>query len=210
MNKISRSEFRGHVDGNRQLFYSSVHEVGHVMAAREFGFRVAWVSIDREFIKSDPLAIKNEVAGEGVLAVAMVVASERVPERVVVTASEREIALEYAVEIMCGPLAEGLVNPQYRRTADNDFGQAKFWLQRLLAPTNERYMNKIWNKVENRANAFVNVNETAILEFAKMLMAERTIREGEIDQFIEKARAARGVDSVSEEELAKRDRDIMK
>jgi hypothetical protein len=193
---MSRSEFRGHFDGNRELFYSSVHEAGHVMAARDLGFRVAWVSIDPEFIKSDPLAIKNDVADDGVLAVSMVLASERVPKSVAANARGREIVLEYAMEIMCGPLAERLVNPDYWQTAYNDFDQAKFWLRRVLAPTNERYMNKIWNKVENRANKFVDVHESAILEFANILMAERTIREAEIDRFILKAKSAPDVSFV--------------
>lgn len=43
-------------------FFACIHEAGHVVAARAFGFPVAWVSIDPEFTRTNQLAIENDAA----------------------------------------------------------------------------------------------------------------------------------------------------
>jgi hypothetical protein len=192
MNMMTGREFRQHVDANRELLNSAFHEAGHVMAARYFGFRVAWVSIDPEFIRRDPLAIKNEVAhaGEGVFAVAMVVASEKISDQVATNARERQILRNYGVEILCGPFAEQLVNPDWWQTADADKDQAKYWLARCGGSKEQRHLNKAFNQIERDAMRFVERNSEVIEKFAHFLIAERTIRESEIDPFIAKAKAS--------------------
>lgn len=190
MTFMSRDEFRKHVEANRELLYSCIHEAGHVFAARHFGFRVAWVSIDPEFIRRDPLAIKNECS-EGVLAVAMTIASERMApianRGFVLERGERKILIEYCIETISGPFAEKLVNPDWNKTAANDFGQARQHLANFGRDTKARF-DRQWNEIKVTAERFVEANESAITQFAHFLMTERTIKEPEIDGFITKAK----------------------
>jgi hypothetical protein len=214
MNIISGDEFRKHVDTNRELFYSAVHEAGHVFAARNFNFRVAWVSIDPEFIWRDPLAIKNINRSDDVLAVAMTIASERMApianRGFVRERGERRILIEYCIETISGPFAEKLVNPDWSKTAANDIDQAQHYLAEFGRDTKARF-DRQWNEIKTEAECFVEANESAIVQFAHFLMIERTIKEGEIDLFIEKARAsARDADCVNEHDLIERDKDIIK
>ena len=84
------------------------HEAGHTVAARHHGFRVAWVSVDTNFIRNDPLGVENNCnisAGTS-----MVIASERINpllQRGRISGKEDEALLAaYAVGALCGPTAE--------------------------------------------------------------------------------------------------------
>src|SRR6056297_1548880 len=74
-----------------------IHEAGHAVVARLHGFRVEWVSVDHDFIKSDPSAIEVEIDYSS--AVCLTRSSERVTpilaKRKVLTKGEKEIIIGY-------------------------------------------------------------------------------------------------------------------
>jgi hypothetical protein len=192
MNFMPGSEFRKHVDGNRELIYTAYHEAGHVVAARHFGFRVAWVSIDPDFYNYDPLALKHCLTGPGVLGTSMVMASERltflVPHGIAKNSRERRMLLEFCVEVLCGPVAEALVNPDYWQTAAGD----EWIIERALQAFGSRclrHLNKRKREVERAADRFIDQHGETISRFAERLLMEGTIREAEIDSAISWAKS---------------------
>lgn len=183
MNFMSGGDFRDGVDANRHLLHSAYHESGHVLAARHFGFRVTWASIDQDYIKR-----KLGDEGEGVLGFSMVVASERMDNIVrngkVSNAREEQMLFEYCVEVMSGPKAEGLINPDYWQTEPADQNQAEAFLRKFTGRAPQRYFNKKINQAAREAERFAQGHEDAIGKFAEILLAERTIIEADIDRFI--------------------------
>ncbi len=183
MNFVSHSEYQKLVDDDQELLYTSYHEAGHVVAARHFGFRVAWVSIDPDFFNHDPLALKNALTG--------VMASERltfmVPRGSARSSSERQMLTEFCIEVQCGPKAEALVNPNYWQTSAGD----DFSIQQALpgfGSRSQRHLNRTLNEIERASNQFIKRHECVISKFAARLLSERTILERDIDRVIAWAR----------------------
>lgn len=91
----------------------AIHEAGHAVAACLLGFHVEWVSVDREFIRTDPLAIKNGIEGSGAVTMALV---SRVLEPISARRNrlmreDKEALHRFGVEVMAGPIAEERLCP---------------------------------------------------------------------------------------------------
>ena len=166
-------------------FYACVHEAGHVVAARAFGFPVAWVSVDPAFLTSDPLAIENECAGGD--PVAMVLASDLISpilkRRFTTSAEEREIVRGYCLEVLAGPLAEARFNPLFDPSVgERDIAQAGYIVEQLEKDKFKRKRRRV--SLAKEASSFVDDNATAILSFAGELFERKTIKGEDIDRLI--------------------------
>jgi hypothetical protein len=173
------------VDAARERLVECIHEFGHVVAARTFGFPVAWVSIDPHFIRNDELAKANECASGN--PVAMVLSShlllpilQRGHAR---DYSEQTIIQNYCVQVFAGPLTELTANPEFDpEVAGRDYMQVMqcLYLTNPRRKTAERQVNRFWKL----AHDFVCQNFPVILKFSTELYNRQTIRSSEIDNII--------------------------
>ena len=168
----------------------AIHEAGHVLAARAHGFEVAWVSLDPEFIATNPLAIENKcIPG---CPVAMVIASPRIgpimKRGCVISREEWDIVEGFVLECMAGPIAEASFNKHFQlEVAANDRLQANTLLWAVTRPSKQRLRTKI-KQLLKAAHSFVEQNREAIFYLGLMIHNRQTILNQDIDLAIDIAR----------------------
>lgn len=179
----------------------AIHEAGHVLAARAHGFEVAWVSLDLEFMASDPLAIENKcIPG---CPVAMVIASPRIGPIMrrgcVISREEWDTVEGYVLQCMAGPLAEASFNKHFQiEVAANDKLQANTLLWAVTRPSKQRLRTKI-KQMLKVAHSFVEQNREVIFYLGMMIHNRQTILQEGIDLAIDIARQLSAGEPFSEE-----------
>jgi len=177
-------------DDQLVMLAPAIHEAGHVFAARAYGFEVAWVSLDSEFIKTNSLAIENGCASG--LPVAMVIASPRVEpifrRGVVISRKEWNTVKGYVMQCMAGPIAEASFNKHFQvDVAARDKLQANTLLWAVTRPSRFKFRSGV-KKLLKSAHNFVELNREAIFYLAVMVHNCRTILNQDIDTAIAIAR----------------------
>lgn len=107
-------------------FYVCIHEAGHVVATRYFGFQVAWVSYDTDFLQNDRLAIANNCAsGDPVtMTIALSILTPILKRGFAASQGECEIIRGYCIQVLAGPAAEIAHNPDApKRRSGETFGR---------------------------------------------------------------------------------------
>jgi hypothetical protein len=168
----------------------AIHEAGHLLAARDFGFEVEWVSLDREFLATNQLAIKNECASG--MPVCMTIAQPHVQpiydRGCAVSRDEWELIRRYFVECLAGPMAEQRFNPHFQmQVAERDRAQANELLWHVTKPNKIKF-RRMQKQFLADAFEYVEKNATIIRWLAFTLHNMRTIMRDEIDAAIEEAR----------------------
>jgi hypothetical protein len=170
----------------RPEFHACIHEAGHAVAARAFGYSVAWVSIDPEFLRTAPLAIENDcTAGNPV---AMVLASDIISpilQRGFTRSEEERRWLDgYCIETLAGPMVEQRKNPFYDdAVAARDFAQVTYVLSKTEKDKFRR--KRRLRTLLKSAEAFIDASQLEILCVASALYQHRTIEgDEELDRII--------------------------
>lgn len=164
-----------------------IHEAGHVVVAHMVRMPIAWVSIDPEFVRTDPLAIKNECADDGG-AVSMVMASHLlnpiISRGFAVNLNERALVIGYCCEVLAGPIAETRAFPEHfvPETARRDYGQVRQVIHRIQS--NRMKARTMLRGLVYKTEQLVEMHWPAIEALAEKLRAERTIKGEEIERFL--------------------------
>lgn len=179
----------------REHFKTCVHEAAHAVAARKNGLPVKWVSIDPDFIRNDPIAAEAGCnAGDPVcMAISSHMLNPIVAQRRLITKAEKEFVLGFGVQVLAGPLAEEVYDPDTYddRTAGGDMNQIGSLLATFFRSESER--KKFYKSILRETTRFVAAHWNEIMFVAWNLQARRTIHEHEIDGLIAEGRA-RGED----------------
>jgi len=168
------------------MLASGIHEAGHVLAAREFGFNVEWVSLDPDFLRSNPMAIENKCASG--FPVTMTITSHLltpIANRGCVTSrDEWETIRRYYIECHAGPLAEIHFNPHFQIEAgQRDFEQSDGLLWHLMKPDKFRFKRKRAAFIKD-AQTFVEQHRNTIFYLGVEIHNRRTLFANEIDAAI--------------------------
>jgi hypothetical protein len=182
----------------KERLLTCIHEAGHTIAARHYGFRVAWVSIDPEFVINDPLARRSGILFGYPTTMAM--ASERIRPILqrghTCSAQERGIINGYLVQVLAGPAAEERKNNRFDPTLSaHDYEHAGAVAGRLAQTKMDR--RKMIRAAMTEADRFVEQNDAMILHFACRLYNAETILEPQIDEAISEI-----IEELSKSQLA--------
>lgn len=175
---------------------AAAHEAGHTVAARHHGFPVAWVSIDKEFVRNDPVAHERS-SKEAVAAgypTSMVLASELLSpifrRRRITTSAELALIEGYCIEVFAGPAAELALVPEafMPALARGDMEQVTAVL--AMSGLSRSGQKRMFRRSRDKACAFVDAHDETIRRFATELQARKTIVADDIDRAIDRARKA--------------------
>lgn len=164
-----------------------IHEAGHAVVARLTDFHVAWVSVDHAYIKTDPLAIKNECNYSS--AVCLTVSSPRLEPilncRSALNKDAKETIIGYCMHVLAGPYAEQRFDPESFNPSPstNDYGQAGQFLA-MATPSNMLMRKKLYTTARRRLEKMLNQNWHLITRVAEELCQRRTITGVELDEII--------------------------
>ncbi len=172
------------------ILASGIHEAGHVLASREFGFEVEWVSLDPNFLMTNALAVENECASGA--PVCMTMAShllQPIYERgCVISRDEWSLIRNYYIQCLAGPMAEKLFNRHFQEeVAVRDMQQADGILFDLMKPDKFRFRQKR-KRFLREAFEHVEANSTIIYWLGYSIYSRQTIMRDEIDAAIEEAK----------------------
>lgn len=171
----------------RENFNACIHEAGHVVAARYFGFPVAWVSYDIDFLQNDRMAIDNECAsGEPVtMTIASPVLEPILKRGFAASQAEREIVRGYCTQVLAGPAAEIDNNPDAAKAAfERDFWQVGTVIKRVHGKGFQA--RRLKARFFKDAINFVMDHDDTIIRFAAELFNRRTIMASDIDVLLAK------------------------
>lgn len=160
-----------------------IHEAAHVLAAREYGFEVAWVSIDPKFLNSDPLAVKSHIKGAVSSGISMVLSANVMnpilKRGYMISEEEQALVKGYCIGALAGPMAEeafGQDPDMFACTAD--FAQVGLVTNKLFKDkTRRRQKIKLFEK---EARSFVDENKDSILKLACDIFNNGTVMGSEI------------------------------
>lgn len=165
----------------------SLHEAGHAVVARLTGFHVAWVSVDDDFIKADPLAIKYECNYSS--AVCLTISSDRLEpifkRRAALNKDAKETIIGYCMHVLAGPYAEQRFAPETFNPSPstNDYGQAGQILA-MATPSNMLMRKKLHVTARRRLEKMLDQNWHLIFRVADALRQCGTITGVELDEII--------------------------
>ena len=167
-----------------------IHEAGHVLASREFGFEVEWVSVDPDFIMTNHLAVKNECSSGA--PVCMTIASrllQPIYERgCVISREEWSLIRNYYIQCLAGPMAEKRFNRHFQEeVAVGDMQQADGILFYLMKPDKFKFRQKRKQFIRE-AIEYVETNSTTIYWLGYSIYGRQTIMREEIDAAIKEAK----------------------
>ncbi|QIG50425.1 hypothetical protein G5V57_23445 [Nordella sp. HKS 07] len=174
----------------RERLYECLHEAGHVIAARAYGFRVAWVSIDQNFISAQGANKRGalEIFGPMSMALCVHLINPILARRKMDGPDDERLVRGYCIQVLAGPVAEGHYNPDFdRAVAAVDLQQVTHVCERIFGERSERRAFR--QRVGKEATAFVEAHKGVIFHFAVALYNRETILEVDIDQAIATARA---------------------
>ncbi|MGR9434776.1 hypothetical protein ACU8OP_07130 [Rhizobium leguminosarum] len=168
-----------------------IHEAAHSVAAIIFGFPIYWVSLDRDFIRQDEMAIKHECAFGDPMA--MIISSDRLTpifERgYTKTVEEKQTIRNYCIMCLAGPVAEELLHPESYEPEGSarDFEQAA-WAVGMIMKGIER--RRAISRASSDTHIFVRERRREIGFVARALQSKRTLFPSHIRGAIDAARAA--------------------
>jgi hypothetical protein len=164
-----------------------VHEAGHAVIARLTGFDVAWVSVDPNFIKNDPLAIENGCNLSH--AVCLTISSDRlnpiINRRSELTKEQKETIMGYSMHVLAGPCAEERMSPEtfYVEASQNDLAQVAAVLM-LTTRTNKAMCKKLHRTARRKLEKMLEENWGLVVCVADALQRYRTLSGAGLDQLI--------------------------
>ena len=170
-----------------ELLKPFYHEAGHAVVARITGFDVAWVSVDEDFLRNDPLAIANfcDTGSPTCMTLSSALMSPILMKKRALNKSEKEVVISYCMHVLAGPFAEQYFDPSSYDPAmsERDMQQVEAViasvepskpLQKKMLDTAKRNLKKIitsrWGDIESVSNA---LNE------------QKTLSGDEIDKLID-------------------------
>lgn len=162
-----------------------IHEAAHTVAAVIFGLPIHWVSLDRDFIRHDEIAVKHGCATGDPMA--MITSSDiiwPIIERGYTrTIAEKEIVRNYCTMCLAGPVAEERMDPKGfdARGSTRDYAQVDELLKGLLKGFELKRAQK---RAFSDAVAFCFKYQHEIVEVANTLQKRRTLFRADIEQII--------------------------
>lgn len=176
----------------RESMLTCIHEAGHTVAALKLGFRLHWVSIDSNFISTNPVAIEHECAFS-TSALTMSVSSHLLEPILhrgrTVSALEKKIVENYGVMVLAGPHAERLRFPDEfdAEGSYRDLGQLSAIASSLYKGASRSLFVA---RVEKETRAFVSNNWLAIANVAYSLFNHKTLHLVDIERIVSDAESA--------------------
>jgi hypothetical protein len=179
-----------HLEDGMLILASGIHEAGHVLASREFGFEVEWVSLDPDFLMTNALAIKGQCSSGD--PVTMTMAShilQPIADRGCVTSrDEWDLVRGYYIQSFAGPMAEDRFNRHFQKqVAERDMQQADGLLFHLMKPDKFQFRQKRKQFLRDTFE-YVEANSTTIYWLGYSIYSRQTIMRDEIDAAILEAR----------------------
>jgi hypothetical protein len=167
-----------------------VHEAGHAVVARLTGFPVAWVSVDADFIGTNPLAIENECNNSP--AVCLTISSARlnpiISRKSVLNKAAKDTITAYCMHVLAGPFAEYHFDPAsfFPEASNNDFAQVTQVLA-MTARSDKAMRKKIFTTARRNLTRMLDKNWDLVTRVAYELVRHRTIMGDDLDYIMSAA-----------------------
>jgi hypothetical protein len=168
----------------------SIHEAGHVFAARYFDLRVAWVSIDSDFVKGrqSPTEVDHS---EG-YPTTMTIASEHLNtlynRKSVISRDEWAWVRGYCIQCLAGPISEEIFNPYFEvEVGGHDYAQAFGLIHRVMGHAKSK-ARTLRMKYTKEACDFTQTNKNAIFYLGVEIHNRGTLMQDDIDPAILRAK----------------------
>lgn len=170
-----------------EIFKSALHEAAHAVIARLTGFEVAWVSLDADFIRNDPLAIQNRSAHGNPLCVTIssVRINPIINKKSALNKDEKETVIGYCMHVLAGPFVEKMIDPVgfNPEQSANDFQQVSVAL--TLAEPNLAARKKILTLAKRNLKRAVHELWPAICGVANELQRRSHLTGDDVDEFMQ-------------------------
>lgn len=166
-----------------------VHEAAHAVIARVLGFEVAWVSIDTDFIRKDPIAIENKCAfGDPLcMTISTPILKPILNKRSALNKAEKESVSGYIMHVLAGPFAERRLDPASfdPEASYNDYRQATAVLHHLGPRIAEP--KKLFNAAQRDLTRALDAHASSIERVANALSLRKTLTGSDLDKIISSA-----------------------
>lgn len=166
-----------------------VHEAAHAVIARVVGFEVAWVSVDADFIRTDPLANENKCSSGDPLCMTLSspILNPILNKRSALNKAEKEAVSGYIMHVLAGPFAERRFDPDSfdPEASYNDYCQVTAVMNHLGPKIAEP--KKLWSAAQRSLNRALVAHASSIARVANALSLRKTLTGSDVDKIIRSA-----------------------
>jgi hypothetical protein len=163
-----------------------IHEAAHAVIARVLGFEVAWVSVDTDFIRKDPIAIENmcSIGYPLCMTISSPILNPILNKRSALNKAEKESVSAYIMHVLAGPFAERRFDPDSfdAEASYNDYRQATAVLNHLGPRIAEP--KKLLSTAQRNLNRALDAHASSIARVASALSLRKTLTGDDVDKII--------------------------